>query len=116
MAEVADASVFFGHPSPHGHRAGVTDPNKASQRRPRRRRGGAGGAHLDAGGVVANGTGTWEGVPMTVAAFQGDYEVCMMLLEAGAVMLPEHEVVQACAGGGGHVELAASCCCLMCDP
>ena len=106
MAEVADASVFFGHPSPHGHRAGVTDPNKALRNAVRAGDEEALAEALDAG-ADPNGTGTWEGVPMTVAAFQGDYEVCMMLLEAGAVMLPEHEVVQA-AQAGGHVELAES--------
>ena len=46
-----------------------------------------------------------EGSPLAFAAYVGNAEICMLLMGAGAVMLPEHECVEA-ALAAGHTELA----------
>lgn len=46
-----------------------------------------------------------EGSPMAFAAFFGQTKICLLLLAAGAVLLPEHECVEA-ALANGYTELA----------
>ena len=46
-----------------------------------------------------------EGSAVAYAAFNGDVDICLLLIQAGAAVLPEHECVEV-AKAMGHTELA----------